>query len=64
MSHTPRHVSEVLRHAIMGIEQNADVGPNHPDLLELKRILQQMLDTLEVEGPGVLLPPENIRNAA
>ena len=49
--HSPDHVAEVLRKTIRCIEQNADVGPDHPDLLELKRILLQKIALAETREP-------------
>jgi hypothetical protein len=62
MLHSPRHVAEVLRLAIDGMERNADVSPHHPDLLELKRILEQKLAMVQVEDSRA--PDENLSDAA
>ena len=64
MSHSRRHVAEALRQAINGIVLDPDVCPNHPDLLELKRILEQKVATLEVEVSSVGDAKRDLNNAA
>jgi hypothetical protein len=54
MLHSPRHVAEVLLNAINGIEQNADIGPDHPDLVALKSILDQKVAALDEERSGAV----------
>jgi hypothetical protein len=39
---------EVLRDIVRSVEQNTDLGPDHPDLLELKRILLEKITPLEI----------------
>jgi hypothetical protein len=52
MLHSSRHVAEVLLNAINGIEQNADIAPDHPDLVALKSILDQKVAALDEESFG------------
>jgi hypothetical protein len=40
--------AEVLRDTIRRIEQNTDLGPDDPDLRELKRILLQKITAIEL----------------
>jgi hypothetical protein len=42
-----RNFAKVLRETMWRVEQNADVRPDHPDLLELKRILLQKIALIE-----------------
>jgi hypothetical protein len=51
---------EVLRDIVRSVEQNADLGPEHPDLLELKRILLDKITPVET-GDGQT--PEMIASA-
>ncbi len=54
--HTPSQLAEVLRETIKRVEQSADVGPDDPALLELKRIILLRIAALEREEP--LIPAE------
>jgi hypothetical protein len=51
--HTPSQLAEVLRETIRRVEQSADVGPDDPALLELKRIILLRIAALEREEPGM-----------
>src|SRR5579875_1608737 len=50
---TPSQLAEVLRETIRRVEQNADVGPDDPALLELKRIILLRIAALERDEPGM-----------
>ena len=43
------HLAENLRDAIKDIEHENDIDPNDPDFVELKRIVQAVIDSLESE---------------
>jgi hypothetical protein len=43
---------EVLRDIVRSVEQNTDLDPEHPDLLELKRILLEKIAPVEAGDSG------------
>ncbi len=49
--YSPRQLAEILRETIRTIEQDTDISPNDPALLELKRIILLRVAKLEAEAP-------------
>lgn len=55
--HSPDHIAEVLRSTLQCIEQNADVAPEHPDVRELKRILNEKIAVAEGGNTRITAKP-------
>ncbi len=48
--YSPRQLAEILRETIRNVEQETDINPDDPALLELKRIILLRVAKLESEA--------------